>query len=60
MSVTAHDGEAVHTALERTRKLPEPISEMTAEPPAAFPSGAPPASKPFRLHPEWAQRGPFW
>jgi len=60
MPATASDSEAVRTALERSRGIPEETSESRPKPLSAFPTATPPASKPFRLHPEWAQRGPFW
>ena len=59
MSTAASDSEAVRNALERSRGASEP-SEIQAEPLSAFSAAVPPPSKPFRLHPEWAQRGPFW
>ena len=60
MSVTASDSEAVRNALERSRGVPEPIAEYRTEPLSAVPAAAPTTGKPFRLYPEWAQRGPFW
>ena len=59
MSAAAPFGDEVLTALE-PRGIAEPIADNAAEPLSNFPTAAPPARKPFRLHPEWAQRGPFW
>jgi hypothetical protein len=60
MSVGDFHGDQPLNAFEPGRRIPEPITEDRAEPLSAFPAAAPPVGKPFRLHPEWAQRGPFW
>jgi hypothetical protein len=60
MSAVTPYADDVLSALEPGGGLPEAVTEIGAEPLPAFPVGAPPAGKPFRLHPEWAQRGPFW
>jgi hypothetical protein len=60
MSVAAPDGDNLLTVPELGRSIPEPITETTVEPPPPFPVRTPPADKLFRLHPEWAQKGPFW
>ncbi|HEX4504926.1 MAG TPA: hypothetical protein VH722_04280 [Alphaproteobacteria bacterium] len=59
MSAAVPFGDDVLTALE-PGGIAEPVTDTLAEPLSTFPAAAPPASKPFRLHPEWAQRGPFW
>ena len=60
MSAAAPYADDVLTALEPSGGVTEPIAKTQAEPLSTFPAASPPASKPFRLHPEWAQRGPFW
>jgi len=60
MSAAAPFGDDVRAALEPGGRVAEPIIETIVEPRPAFPTTPPPPGKPFRLHPEWAQRGPFW
>jgi hypothetical protein len=60
MSAAAPYGDDALTPLEPGGGIPEPIAKPQAEPLLARPAAVPPANKPFRLHPEWAQRGPFW
>ena len=59
MSAAVPYSDDVLSALEPGKVIPEPVTDNTAEP-LVFPAAPPPAGKPFRLHPEWAQRGPFW
>jgi len=60
MSAAVPHSDDVPSALKPGKVIPEPATETIAEPLSVFPPAAPPISKPFRLHPEWAQRGPFW
>ena len=60
MSAAASNGDDARTGPEHDGEDPNPLIDGVEKLRPAFPASGQPASKPFRLYPEWAQRGPFW